>query len=78
MSPPHFHWFLPTTEDGPFLAAADDRYRRPSAGYLTDVARAPGIDVPVGNHIIHLGRFCGHAPIEPYATFQRVTQAVLT
>jgi alkanesulfonate monooxygenase len=56
MSAPHFHWFLPTTDDGPYLAPADDRYRRPTIGYLTDVARAAernGLEsllVPTGSH----------------------------
>src|SRR6201999_732152 len=37
---PHFHWFLPTTDDGRFIAAPDNRFRRPEIGYLADVARA--------------------------------------
>jgi alkanesulfonate monooxygenase len=40
MTTPHFHWFLPTTDDGRFIAPADERYRRPSIDYLADVARA--------------------------------------
>ncbi len=36
----HLHWFLPTTFDSREILPAGDTYRRPSIGYLADVARA--------------------------------------
>jgi alkanesulfonate monooxygenase len=36
----HLHWFLPTTFDSRDIMPAGDNYRRPTIGYLTDVARA--------------------------------------
>lgn len=36
----HLHWFLPTTSDSRDILPVGDNYRRPSIGYLTDVARA--------------------------------------
>jgi len=53
---PRLHWFLPTTDDGPFMVPSDDRYRRPTIGYLSDVARAAerngfeSLLTPTGSH----------------------------
>jgi alkanesulfonate monooxygenase len=36
----HLHWFLPTTSDSRDILPVGENYRRPTIGYLTDVARA--------------------------------------
>jgi len=70
MPTPHFHWFLPTTkDDGPFMAPADDRYRRPTIGYLADVARAAernGFE----SLLVPTGSFCEDAWVAASAVSQ--------
>jgi alkanesulfonate monooxygenase len=51
---PHFHWWLPTTDDGHHIVSTNGVVRAPTLGYLSDVARAAernGIEsllIPVG------------------------------